>query len=447
MSLNEHVSVTITQDTVRVRRAGFGVPMHLSYHSLNTDRIRFYTDEPSVIADGHVVGSPEQLFANRSFSQTPSPTRIAIGRGILPPTKRFSLSTKAPIQNLKAYQLRAVGPTFDSTVTFTSDGTATDAEIAAGLVTQLNGVSGKNYTAAGAASPITVTGNSAGAWFAIEVLDLNLLTIAEDHVDPGVATDLAAIAVESADWYALHTAFNSDAYVKAAAAWVEANKRLYVPAVNNTDDPTTTSNGTNGTGDDIKALSYKRTEPLYHPRLFEMPSAAWYGSRLPLNPGSETWAYATGVGVTPAKLTATQRANLDARFMSYYKEEAGESFFWQGWVASGSYIDVTRGLDAFEDDLVKAIFVVLKRASDRGEKIPYTPEGAALIVAEVRGSLKRFETRGLFVPGSSIVAAPDFALITPTQKAQRLLPDIKFFTQLAGAIHRVGPPFSGVVSL
>ncbi len=447
MSLAEHVSLTITQDTIRARRAGFGVPMVLSYHTENADRIRYYTDYASVLADGHDAGSPEGLSAEALFSQTPSPTRIAIGRGTLPPTLRYTISLQGSPKNLHTYSINVTLP--DGSVTaaaYTSDANATDGEIATNLVAALNAVAGNNFIAAGTASPFTVTADAAGGWFALELTSLDDLSCEMNHADPGVATDLAAIALASGDWYALHTLYNSDAYVKAAAAWVSANKRLYVCDHPGSQDATSTSNGTNGTSDDLKALGYSRVAAGYHPRPAEMAAAAWYGSRLPLDPGSETWAYAPGVGVSANVLTATRRVNLDARNAWYYKEEAGLSFFWQGKVANGSYIDVTRGLDAFEDDLAKSIFNVLVSASARGEKIPYTDPGVAVIASEVRGALRRWVQRGLFAEDPApLVAVPRVADISSTDKANRLLPDIKFAATLAGAIHSI--QIFGVVSL
>ena len=41
MSLAEHVSLQITQDTVGISRAGFGTPMILSVNATFPERIRF----------------------------------------------------------------------------------------------------------------------------------------------------------------------------------------------------------------------------------------------------------------------------------------------------------------------------------------------------------------------------------------------------------------------
>ena len=58
-----------------------------------------------------------------------------------------------------------------------------------------------------------------------------------------------------ASWYALATAYNSDAYVKAAAAWVEAAEadHLYVPDLVDT-DVIDTASGSGDTADDLSII-------------------------------------------------------------------------------------------------------------------------------------------------------------------------------------------------
>lgn len=444
MALSEHVLLTITEDSVGVARAGFGVPLILAYNVPVgfTERVRTYTDFADLIVDFPATDDPTYIAAQQMFAQDPHPTQVKVGRGALPPTKRYTLSV-VTVRDSHDYQVTVRGEGFDEeTVTYTSDASATDAEIAAGLVSAINAVVGNNYVAAGATSPFTVTADAAADYFTIEVLDPTDLSIAENHADPGVATDLAAILLADSDWYGLHTMFNSDAYVKAAAAFIESNKKLYVFDVNETEAITDTADGTQGTLDDIAALSYSRVAGCYHPRSHEMLAAAMYGRTLPLEPGSETWAYKTLSGVTAATLTSTHRTNLDARNATYYKTEAGIDITWQGKTSDGDYIDITRGLDWLEDDMTKSVFEVLAGL----DKVPFTDAGVALIEAEVRGSLRRAVQRTILSDDPApTVTVPRVADVSTTDKAARRLPDVKFSATLAGAIHKV--VINGVVSV
>lgn len=439
MALNEHVSITITQDSLGLARAGFGVPLILSANASFAERVRSYSDIASVSAD-FAAGTPEYRAADAVFGQDPHPETIRIGRSALKPTLRYSL-TVGVVRNSYTYRVKVTLPSGTTEVTFASDASATDGEIATGLVAAINGVAGNNYIAAGTTSPFTVTADNAGDWFAIEVNPADI-TMSINHADPGVATDLAAIFLEDSSWYALYTLYNSEDYVKAAAAWVQSNKRMYLADSPDTIAVNTASDGTQGLLDDLKALAYPRTAGMYHPRMSEMPGAGWLGRGLPYDPGSETWAYKPIVGATPASLTSTNRLNLDNRFASYYKAERGLGITWQGRVASGSYIDITRSLDWLEDDMALRIFQVLASVA----KVPYTDEGIAIIAAQMRGSLRYAVSRGVLVDDDTLkVVVPRVANISTIDKGNRLLPDVKFSGTLQGAIHRVN--INGVVSL
>lgn len=440
-SLDNHVSLLITQDSVGIARAGFGVPMHLSYSAAWAERIRFYASLAEVAADFPTTTSPEYLAATAFFSQSPRPSRIAIGRGALPPTQVYTLSVSA-VRHSHTYQIRVKGEGVTETLaSYTSDADATDAEIATGLVAALNAVVGNNYIAAGTASPFTVTADAAGDWFSLEVLDPTALEIAQTHADPGIATDLAAIALASSDWYALSTTFNSNAMVLAAAAWVESNKKIYVVDVNET-DAITTAAGNSDTLDDLATLERARTMGGYHPDPATFFSAAWMGRVLPLDPGSETWKFKRLSGVAAVTLTSTQRSNLVARNANSYETVAGINITFEGTTADGDFLDVTRGLDWLEDDMAKGVFGALAGA----DKIPYTDAGVAVIEAEVRASLDRAVVRQILSDNPApVVTVPLVADVSTTDKALRLLPDVKFTGTLAGAIHKVN--ITGVVSV
>ena len=439
LPLSDTVTLTITQDSVGVARAGFGVPLLLSAYAAFAERVRYYGSLAEVAADFPVTSSPEYLAANAIFSQEPKPTRIAIGRSALKPTQVYTISV-ASIQNTHAYVINVKGKGVTSTAaTFTSDGTATDAEIVAGLVTALNAVTGNNYIAAGASSPFTVTGDAAGDWFSLEVNPVDL-TAAQTHADPGVATDLTAIRLETDDWYALTTWYNSDAYVKAAAAFIEAQKKIYVFDIAETEAVTDASDGTQGTLDDLMTLAYARTAGLYHPSAADMAGPAWLGKCLPFNPGEETWKFKRLAGVNPVTLTSTQRTNLRARNANSYEVSGGINMTWNGTTVDGNYIDIRRGLDWLDDDMSKSVFEVLAGAA----KVPFTDAGIALIENAMRGSLKRAVARTILIPGFT-VTVPLAKDVSSINKAARILPDLKFAATLAGAVHHAD--VAGVVSL
>lgn len=437
-TLTDYVTITISQNTVGITRAGFGTLLILSATAAFAERIRFYTDLAAVAVDFPIATSAEYLAATAAFSQSPCPTRIAIGRSALKPTLVAQLSAITPTSNVSyAYKLTVRGKGFaDTVLTFTSDGTPTDAEYAAGIVAALNGVASKNYTAAGASSPVTVTATAAGDWFSIEVGDLTTQRVSYTHVDPGVATDLAAINVENSSWYALYTLYNSKAYSVAAAAWVEASgSKIYV--CDSCDSQScTTAAGNAELLDTIKTNAYARTLGFYHPSPANMAGAALLGRCLPLEPGSVTFFGKTLAGVAPVALTATHRTNLVDRRASSYETVAGVNITFGGQVGSTTtgYLDVRRDLDWLQDDMTKAVFGTIVGQ----DKVPFTDAGIALIESDVRASLTRATTRGILAASPAfVVTVPAAADVDTANKSARNLPNVKFSGTLAGAIHKV----------
>lgn len=488
--LNDIVTITITSATAGVQQAGFGVPLILSHTAGWTERVRFYTDLDGVVSDFASTTSPEYLAAVALFGQEPRPPRIAIGRAALVPTQRFSLAL-SDVTLANVYSLRGgaagnasytavaaaawaaltayttgqavtndTGKVYVCITAGTSAGsggpTGTTADITDGTVhwmyaaasgTVVNDVIVYNLMKAFNALSLALTcslqgsvgsktlrllANAAGAFFDLENLTVAVMTLKQDHADPGVATDLAAIKLETNEWYELLTHFNSSAYVAAAAAWVQANKKIYSPTLMDTEIITIADGTATDIAHALKAAAYSRTFPIYHPASGAMAGQAWAGRVLPDNPGSETWKFKTLAGITVVQLTDTHLANLIAKKCNYYYAIAGVNITAEGKMSSGEYVDVVRFRDWLEARMAEAIFGALIRA----EKIPYTDEGVAVIEAEVRGVLKEGVAVGGLSPNPKpTVTVPLVASVSSNDKAARLLRNVFFTGTLAGAIH------------
>jgi hypothetical protein len=284
--------------------------------------------------------------------------------------------------------------------------------------------------------PFTVTVNSAGAYLSLEVLDPTLLSIKQTHADPGTAADLAAIQNENDAWYALYTTHNSKALVLGTAAFIETQSKIYLADVNETDAITTVVSGATDTLATLFGLTYNRTAGSYYPSPAAMFGAAWLGSVLPDDPGSEIWKYRTLSGIAPVtNLTDTHRVNLRARKANTYTTIAGQNKTWEGSVAGGAFgfLDTTRGLDWLEDDLEKGVFDLV--AGSR-KKIPFNDNGIASVRAKVKASLKRAVTRGI-INDDFEVEVPKSANVLTSDKALRRLRGVKFTATLQGAIQDV----------
>ncbi len=440
--MGTHVTVNITRDTLGVARTGFGTALFLSNTASWVERTREYTDLAGVEADFPSTTSPEYLCAQAYFSQDVHPEKLKIGRAALPATQVCVITPTA--QNSTVYTVLVEGDGVTATeCTYTSDASATVAEITAGLEALISAVVGNNYTAVDGSTEITMTGDAAGEWFSVSVNNPALLQVELTHADPGIATDLAAIDLEDDDWYCLLTAFNSNAVVLAADAWIQSNTKVYLAEVNETEAATTTV-GNSDTLDDLATLLRARTAPVYHHKPSEFFSAAWAAARLSKDPGSATWKYVTNLnGITTGpKLTATQRANLIARNANFYEQKRGVKTTVEGTTADSDFIDVQIGIDALEDDMSARIFEAL--ASN--DKVPFTDAGITMLEGEMKGSLSKFVSQELLAadPAPKTIV-PKAADISTADKAARTLTGLKFEATLAGAVHKVN--ITGVVNL
>lgn len=79
MPISDIVNVQITRETQTVSQAGFGTLMILGTHKSFNDRIKYYSSI-SEVAEDFTSAQPEYIAAQDVFSQSPRPTRLAIGR-------------------------------------------------------------------------------------------------------------------------------------------------------------------------------------------------------------------------------------------------------------------------------------------------------------------------------------------------------------------------------
>lgn len=288
----------------------------------------------------------------------------------------------------------------------------------------------------------TVTGDSAGEWFSIDVPleSRHRIKIKQNHAAPtgeSLATSLSAIVAASGLWYQVHTLYNSVLYVTDVAAWVGANGRTYAFDVNEYDIPYTAISGTDDTGETLLALGYSATTGSYHPRPAAMFSAAWMGRWLPTDPGSATAKFKTLEGVETVELNDTQRQNIRDRRMNSYTVEFGRPITWEGYVFSTiyRYIDVRRDVDWLTDEVTKSVFGTIAGA----DKIPFTPAGIAQVEGSIRKSMSLAVNKEVLAEGTTAVEVPDIDDIETADKADRVLRNVKFTGTLTGAIHAVIP--------
>ncbi len=440
MALSDIVNISISLSADKVTRDGFGVPIILAPDCSAgfTERIRYYTDMTGVLVDFAVTTATYKQ-ALQVFSQNPRPPRLAVGRCALPPTQRWAITPVAG--DLVNYQMRVNG----NLISVTSDGSGTVTEIIALLKNAIDALS-LGITVTDQTTFMRIVANTAGAFFSVEVLDTLKLKIFQDHADPGLATDLAAIAAVDSTWYGMLYGFGSAACLAAIATFAEANDKLAILETQDS-DVINLSNGSDTGGSitiagTLKAATRLRTALIYNADNSEFSGAAWAGACLPLDPGSETWAFKTLGGVAATSLSATQRTNLVAKYVNFYESISGVSVTNQGKVSGNEYIDVIRFRDWLRSNMAADIYAALTRM----KKIPYTDGGISVIEGIVLARLKAgVDVGGLASSPAPTVTVPKVSAVSSADKSSRTLNNVKFDATLAGAIQAIN--VTGVITV
>jgi len=434
----ETVTVNVSQSLVPTTAVGFGVVLVPSPNAAwSGSLVRSYASEADMLVDYSVATMPERAKMRAWSSQSQHGAALKFARVATKPTTVYTLSAVAPTSKpLYAYQVRVAGHGFAETlVSYTSDGTPTDAEYAAGMVSALNAVAGKNYTAAGATSPITITGSSPGAWFAVEVLDPDTQVATETTADPGVAADLAAAFLEDPDFYFVDPIPGSKAYVVACATWVQANSRMMLAGVSDSQVVTAAPLAVDDVADRVKTNGLTRTGVLYHRAPQAMAASAWLGDVSPSPPGSVNFAHKVLAGVPGYRPTTMHEQNAFGKNASIYtRNSEGRFVVLYGTAGDGSFLDDTRSIDWLVYTIKRRVAAV----QTNNRVVSYDAEGLALIEGAVVEALGLgVDARVVNASFPRTVTMPALADIDAATRLGRTLPAISIAYTRGGAVNKI----------
>jgi hypothetical protein len=423
------VEVSLTTVAARASQAGFGVPLVISYNATFPERVRSYSAAADLVADGMAITTPEYLAVAEILSQNPSLPSVMIGRGALKPTQVYTLTPT--VANSTIYSGSIDGVAW----TFTSDSSATLAEICTGISAAIDAAIGATFTLASTGTTVTATAATAGNWTSIVVDNIDLIKVQLTHADPGIATDLAAIRLENDTWYALVTTQNSSAIIAAAAAVIETLSKIYIPRSSDTECATHVLTAATDIAATLKTSAYQRTALLYHHVPAQHADAAWVGRRLPLDPGTENWMFATLAGVSASPLTTAHKTNLDAKNANGYYNVFGANQTFKGVCAAGApyFIDYVRFRDLFVARIGEGTFDVLSQ----DEKLPMSNVGLLTFKNAWLAVCRRFEKSGALVAGASVVTVPDISDVPSADRAARIASGSVIDVTYSGAVNHV----------
>lgn len=247
-----------------------------------------------------------------------------------------------------------------------------------------------------------------------------------------ITAKLDELRLTNDEWYYLTCTGHADATITALAAWIETTKKMYFASTSSKTLPGT--------------LNAERTVCLVHPTPSQYPAEAWVGLGAPKDVGSFTWTFKTLNGIDPSGYNATDIDAIEANNASTYIKEGGVNITSKGVTTSGEYIDIIQGQDFITTRMTENVFSLLVNT----DKVPYTPQGIAQVVAEIEKTIIDAGKQGIVatdVDGKYIfsVDAPGINDISNADKASRKLPNINWSATIAGAIEDVD--IKGVLTL
>ena len=431
MPIADVASVTISVSGAGPSRAGFGEPLIATLKTPFSSGVREYSTLAGMTADGFLVTDPAYLAATNLAAQRPSVPAWKVAKRASASLAQTLHLTMLSTSSLDTYvfQLRTPGGSWNVISVASTGVPATDVATINTAVTALS-LTGLTATHSGAILTLTMSSN--------KLIDVKpgpyaLITFADVTADSNTAADLATILAADSNWYGLLLDSNSPAEITAAAAWAEGNGKLFIYNSSDTacGDPASTA--------DIfyteKQLSHARSAGLFsYTQLLSYSGAAWMGAKFPTDAGSENWAFTQLSNVPVDTLTDTQAHAVENKNASIYTNLKGVNITQFGKQPGGEWIDVTRGTDAFTDDLQTGIIAMLTGVG----KVPFTDLGGDMIRSVIQASITRYTDIGfLAITPAPTINIPLVATISSVDKNARNFTGCSFSAELAGAVNKV----------
>ncbi|AMR57308.1 hypothetical protein vB_PsyM_KIL1_0061 [Pseudomonas phage vB_PsyM_KIL1] len=398
--LTDIIEINISRETAAVAQTNFNVPLFISAHTKFAERARSYTSLPAVANDFDPTDSA-YIAAQKLFSQTLTPSRIVIGRRLVP-SSTVSVST-------------AGAGTYTVTINdipfaFVATSSNTSIQIATGLKASYDVTPVAGVTVTDKLDGTLTVASTVG--YSLEV-STNLNQANSPSTESWV-TSVNSVTTVDNSWYVLTIESHAEADVLAVAAQVEGMKKVFGTSSQSTDVKTTS---TTDTFSKLKALGYQRTFGVYSATAdSEYPEVAWVGYQLKEQPGSNTWAYKSLSGVTVSSLSPTESTNVLNKSASTYETVGGLNSTIGAKMFGGEWIDVIIFVDWLEQRMKERLWNRMANS----KKIPYTAAGAAIIEAEIRAQLNDgIRVGGLANSPAPTVSVPDVLTLSTNLRAQR----------------------------
>lgn len=444
----EDVFIVIEREIARITRQGFGKPLIFD-PDVNAD----YADCRNlvdVVGAGFGATTDVYKMATAIFRQNPSPPQIAVYGSYVDPTGEAPTVLLESSTGLASITITADPDTLETNdqyngvkVTMTDSGSGGldvsynvgDKEVTIDFGGLTEATADTIATAISTLPRFTGSTATAAATFEADA-DAGVQVIMSGGYDDrpgGIEVKLAELIATDNDWYFLLSPERTLESVRALSNVAGGYKKIYFGAPD-----CSVSQIINKS----KALMSNRTALWYH-SLSGTANDPWLdaavvGRCAPTNPGSITWKFKQLMGVPVSEVTTTDINNLHAANVNTYISKLGVAQTSEGFTTQGEYIDIARSADWIEARMSERVHYLLFTMP----KVPYDNRGFGLIKGEVEAVLQWATTRGIVAVdddgnGMFSVTVPDRSETDPVDRANRVLRDVRFEFDLAGAIHQV----------
>ena len=424
-TLNNIVDVTITRETRTIQRASFSIPCFIAEHTIFAERAKEYTSLADILSAGFATTSAVYKAATLYFGQAVAPSKIVVGRRLVP-----SVTITPTVANTAVYSFKANG----TLITFTSDGSATAAEIVTGLKDALTAalIPTAGSTGIVATGTTTLILTPSGDASSIANYTANLVAVNAASVEDWVSATIPAVRAVKDQWYMLSIDSHADADVLAVAAYIEGIKatspKFYVFSSAASDIKTS---ATTDIFSLVKALNYTHTAYIYSGMATSFAECGLVGRFAPEQAGSNIWEQKTIVGLTVDTLTPDEISYIHGKNGATYENVGSVDVVIGGKCADGGWIDESIFVDWLKSRIQESVWALLVNT----RKIGYTSAGAAAIEGAMRAVMAEgIQVGGLAADPAPVVTVPNVLNLSSAQRATRTLPDVTFTARLAGAI-------------
>lgn len=428
MAITDIANVVISLQTSGVSRQGFGTPLFAASHRAFEERVRAYNSLTGVAEDFETTSAAYKA-ATAYFSNSPAPRQIKIGRREADVVLAFGT-----VETGKVYTVSVTSGEDSVEATYTALALDTGAEVAAALKTAIDAVHTGTLTTAVVGLTLEISPTTTANFVVSPVLNVTQ-TFTTVETAPEL---LGAITEEDDDFYFFSADDHTATFIMAAAADIEARKKIYFVSTSAVESYGVISNpiAANDVLARLQAGGFFRTAGMYAHNDTDYPECAYVGYNAPFLAGSVVWtnlrvALPFALNADGKQLTATQQNQVATRNAAFVRKEGGLNILRGGKVAGNERIENIRGRDSLESDLKANLTNLL--INQQGGKLPYTNAGLNSVRSVINSTLDIYVAR-TFINPNYVVTIPDARDIDVSKKQAQLLDDATFKAELSGAI-------------